>query len=52
MFRMTQDGWKEVDNKPSGFANSGCGDLFIKLFLFLMGIGILALVLFLLGLIK
>jgi hypothetical protein len=47
MKRMTQYGWKEV-NSPSGFANSNCGDIVIRILLFLMLTGVVALVIILL----
>jgi hypothetical protein len=43
MRRMYHDGWKDIDN-PTGFANSTCGDLFIRFLIVIMGIGIVALI--------
>jgi len=51
MQRMTHNGWQSVD-KPTGFANSGCGDLFIKGLLIIMGIGAIAFILIINGLIR
>jgi hypothetical protein len=41
--KMYHDGWRDV-NEPTGFANSTCGDIFIRILIILMGIGIVALI--------
>jgi hypothetical protein len=45
MQRMTHNGWQNVD-KPTGFANSTCGDIFIRILLIIMGIGAIALMIY------
>ena len=45
MKRMYHDGWKDIDN-PTGFANSNCGDILIRLLLILMGIGAIVLMMY------